>query len=68
MYLKLNKINKIFKGETVNDLGFNFSLECIEKFKNAPITSTDVEKSFSFSKHMLPIEGKTFFYTILKNI
>lgn len=51
-YLKLKKVRKILEGETVNDFDFNISLECIAKLKNAPITSVDVERSFSISKHM----------------
>lgn len=51
-YLKLKNVKKILEGETVNDFDFNFSLECIAKLKNAPITSVDVERSFSISKHM----------------
>lgn len=53
----LKNMSKIFMGE--NDVNIpNLELNIICKYKYAPITSVDVERSFSISKHMLSDKRK----------
>lgn len=50
-YGVLQQISKILRGDTVEDISVNASI--IPKFKYAPITSVDVERSFSHFKNIL---------------
>jgi hypothetical protein len=48
-FMILKKISKVIKGDILENLTINI----IPKFKNAPITSVEVERSFSFFKNVL---------------
>lgn len=57
-YTVLSKINNILSGSLNEQV--NLSPEIISKFKNAPITSCDVERSFSDYKNVLSDRRQNF--------
>ena len=50
---KLKSIRSIFLGENIKDFDFNLTLSQITSLKFAPVTSCDVERSFSAFKNVL---------------
>jgi hypothetical protein len=54
---KLKNIPKFFKGESVskkNNTLLNYTIEEIPRFKYAPVSSSDVERSFLIYKQLVP--------------
>lgn len=47
-------------GEFSNDLPLNFSPTILSSLKYAPVTSVDVERSFSIYKHILSDRRQSF--------
>lgn len=57
----LIKINKILRlDENSEDLDINLDVSILTALKNAPITSVDVERSFSSYKHILSDRRQNF--------
>jgi hypothetical protein len=52
-FMILKKISKVIKGDILENLTIDVPINIIPKFKNAPITSVEVERSFSFFKNVL---------------
>jgi hypothetical protein len=65
-YKVLENISNIFKGDIVEN--FEIEVSLVGKFKYAPLTSVDVERSFSHFKNLLRTEDEVFQSKTSKNI
>ena len=67
-YKQIKVINDILKGDqnAINDLELDYSPEEIAAFSFAPITSVDVERSFSAFKSLFTCKRQNFTFENLK--